>query len=54
MTAKPKDPEVSAKPKCPVCTSSQVYLRLVKDEFVCRSCGHTWEREKEVSRGTVT
>ena len=33
------------KPKCPECTSMQVFLRIKSLEFVCRGCGHIWPKE---------
>lgn len=37
---------VSAKPQCPACEAkSMIIYRSRTNEFLCRNCGHTWERD---------
>lgn len=35
------------KPKCPKCGRSQILYRVKTDTFLCRLCGHKWERKEE-------
>ena len=32
--------KVINKPRCPKCNSTQVYVRLQRDELVCHQCGY--------------
>lgn len=43
--------ELLMKPRCPSCKSKLVYLRLSVDQFVCRSCGHVWEKMISFEQG---
>lgn len=43
--SQPTMEKVMEKTRCPKCRSTLVYFRMKLAEFVCRSCGHTWNKE---------
>lgn len=47
----------TGKPRCPKCNSAWIYYRQYREEWICRTCQHTWKddnKEREVNLATTS